>query len=118
MLQIPISARVQALEGGVPQQQERLGGHLEGKAAALAGEHAPLLTRVEALERAMAALLKAQVGPSLQAVWSAGHVDLANMHCSDSVLRFNCRARHWHLHGAQHRSKALLPAGTWLTFLS
>lgn len=60
-LQIPINARVKALEAGIPQQQERLAEHLEGKAAALPGEQAPLLTRVEALERAMAALLKAQV---------------------------------------------------------
>ena len=65
MVQIPINARVRALEAGVPQQAERLAGHMDGKGAGgpqpLAGEQAPLLTRVEALERAMASLLKAQV---------------------------------------------------------
>lgn len=62
-VQIPILARVQALEAGVPGQQERLSMHLDGKGgpAPLAGQQAPLMTRVEALERAMAALLKAQV---------------------------------------------------------
>ncbi|KAK9798606.1 hypothetical protein WJX73_008330 [Symbiochloris irregularis] len=58
--QVPLKVRVQALEAGVPQHQERLAAFLEGKGGVLGGDQAPLLGRVENLERAMAQLLKAQ----------------------------------------------------------
>ncbi|KAK9819593.1 hypothetical protein WJX72_000104 [[Myrmecia] bisecta] len=56
----PLLARVRALEDRLPEQQQRLAEHLPGSARVSPATDANLLTRVETLEAAMHALLRAQ----------------------------------------------------------